>query len=178
MVRACVVAAALLLASCTVSRTFILGDGSTLTHPFHPGGDPMPGENLLVRVIGAVPVVRPGTGADKRAHVHWGFVLAMKTQSVSEIAITDVSSKKFVTVVRQADPTFKDGYWGWNAEQRLAAPETLPWLYRSGDSIAIFRIDVTDADGKTETIYQPSRVSEAVKKEILIVVENINAKVK
>jgi len=163
------------ICSCASTRTLEVGDGSTIQHNFHPTvGVPMPIDNELVRVIGIGPALGPGKAPNqKRAYIWMGVLLAIKSDSISEISITDVSGREFVKLVDDKQPVFKLSRWGRHSKKIPATRESVPWLTQEEDTLQIFRFDLREKNGHTTTFYQPLLIRSANKLEMMQVIAEI-----
>lgn len=104
----------LLPASCSTMQALTTADGTTITHPYG-SGMPLPAQNHLVRLLGGGPVVGPGPATDPRAVLWWGVVLAAQGPSAREISLADVTPPNVRLLVRQPEPVFEQGSWGWTS---------------------------------------------------------------
>src|SRR5438034_4300267 len=167
--------ALLLVASCSTAQTLTVGDGTTITHPYERG-IPLPARNHLVRLVGAGPVVEQGPASDPWAVLSWAVALAAEGPPVREISLADVTPPDVRLLMRQPEPAFEQGRWGWASERVRVDRATAAWIYEPAPTTKVFRIELTDAQGMRHTLYQPVLVSEVAKRDLRVVVDNINAR--
>lgn len=164
------------LAKVAPDQLYTLGDGSSFRHPLGPNGFPFAAENRLAEVVIAGPYVEQGQSSDKRAQAFWAFELAMKTGSIKRLVITDVTDKDFRVLVSETRPKIEKGRVKTRSSVVLVSPTNTPWVYNSEATTKIFRLDIEDDNGTTESLFQPSYVPAFEKRNFQSVVENINKK--
>lgn len=102
-----------------------------------------------------------------RNFVRWQFSIRVKRPtSLADVRVEEVSGNAPVLILEDHKPRVDQTYWTKQSALIPANPQALPWLYNAGATLRIFRLTVTDAGGRTSTLYQPANFTWKAKEAI------------
>ena len=151
----------------TTSRTLHLNSGEKIKHYYRDGVPELSeNENVAIELAG----YQLGD-SDNGVTWRWSFTLTLKANPPVLITISDVTNPKAELIVGASEGYFAGKRWFGRGEKFSPNPEKLPWLFESGTTQRIFRLDATLADGSHKTLYQPAIYTKESKQKLIGMIE-------
>ncbi len=100
-----------------------------------------------------------------RNFVRWQFAVRLKHPGApARIRVEEVSGVQARPILDDGAPTIDETY-SWTKQSDLipANPGSLPWLYQPETTLRVFRVSVTNREGKTAVLYQPANFTKTAK---------------
>lgn len=150
------------LAGCTAPSfeyATVLDDGQKVRAEIVNGQAAM-ADTREVRLDISTYMIDPGTKS-----IYGRFAATMKDEfKPVAIAVEDVTNKPFVTLVDDTSPTFSPT-GQWTAQTGAQTPDArhFEWLFTLSNSVRVFRLTFTAADGRKVVINQPVAFNGMVK---------------
>ena len=145
------------------SRTIRLGNGDTIKHLYEDGVPVlMNNEHIKVELAG----YQLGSG-DDGVTWRWTFTVSLKENPPSLITVSDVTESRARQLIRDNQGMFTGQRWFGQGDKFYPNAETLPWLYDSGTTQRIYRLDLRLTTGEHKILYQPAVYTAESKHKIL-----------
>jgi hypothetical protein len=90
--------------------------------------------------------------------LRWQFAIRPRPDTqLGVVEVEDVTGKRPVLLIKDEHPQIEELQWTGQGPLIRATPAFVPWLFTPGESTHVFRITVTETDGKRSSVYQPTR---------------------
>jgi hypothetical protein len=101
--------------------------------------------------------------------VRWQFAIRPRPETqLAAVEVEDVTGKRPVLLLKDEHPQLEELQWSGQGPLTRATPALVPWLFTSDETTRVFRITVTEPDGKRSSVYQATRYNEDAKKKFRI----------
>jgi len=103
-----------------------------------------------------------------RNYVRWTFSIRPKTfERFQRVVVEDMTGAQPATLVDDRSPQLGEVHWTGQSALIRATADQVPWLFDNAETVRVFRITVQFANGKTSTLYQPTRFTPKSKQDLL-----------
>lgn len=147
----------------TTSRTVQTAIGESFRHTYEDGVPVLVKNSHIVVELAGYQLSESSPGV---VSWRWSFTLLLGDKPPVSIAVSDVSKPHSKLLVSQDAGVFTRSRWFGRSEQFLPTPENLPWLYDSGSTQRVFRLDMMLSDGSHKVVYQPTLYTDDSKRKI------------
>ncbi|MEM7281855.1 MAG: hypothetical protein AAF438_09540 [Pseudomonadota bacterium] len=145
------------------SRTVRLGNGDTIKH-LYEDGVPVLMDNKHVKIE----LAGYQLGSDNKGVTwRWAFTLSLKENPPSVITVSDVTEGRARLLIQDNQGMFTGLRWFGQGDKFYPSAEALPWLYDSGTTQRIYRLDMRLTTGEHKVLYQPAIYTAESKRKIL-----------
>jgi hypothetical protein len=101
--------------------------------------------------------------------VRWQFAIRPKPATeLAVVEVEDVTGRRPSLLIKDEHPQIDELQWTQQSPLVRATPNMVPWLFKPDDSTLVFRIAVTEPDGKRSSVYQATRYSTDAKNKFRI----------
>jgi hypothetical protein len=101
--------------------------------------------------------------------VRWQFAIRPKPAAqLAVVQVEDVTGRRPSLLIRDEHPQIEELQWTQQTPLIRATPALVSWLFSPEDSTRVFRITVTEPDGKRSSVYQATRYNADAKKKFRI----------
>ena len=100
-------------------------------------------------------------------YVRWAFSIRPKQAAeLGAIRIEDVTDPSPLLLVNDVAPQQDGGKWGENAGLMELSSTNVRWLYEPKETVRVFKITISEVDGRSYVLYQGVLYSPAAKEAI------------
>ena len=133
------------------SRTLRSGDGVTIKH-FYEDGVPVLSANDHV----SIELAGYQLGSDEQGITwRWAFTLGLQSDPPVVITVSDVTDKRALLLINDHQGYFAGKRWFGQSEKFRPDANLVPWLFESGTTQRIFRLDMRLSSGERTVLHQP-----------------------
>ena len=101
--------------------------------------------------------------------VRWQFTIRPRPETqLAVVEVEDVTGRRPSLLIKDEHPQIEELQWSGQSQLIRATPSLVPWLFTPQESTRVFRITVTEPDGKRSSVYQATRYSADAKKKFRI----------
>jgi hypothetical protein len=101
--------------------------------------------------------------------VRWQFTIRPRPDTqLAMVEVEDVTGRRPTLMIRDEHPQIEELQWSQQSPLIRATPALVPWLFSPNETTRVFRITVTELDGKRSSVYQATRYSAEAKKKFRI----------
>jgi hypothetical protein len=101
--------------------------------------------------------------------VRWQFTIRPRPDTqLAVVQVEDVTGKRPSLLIKDEHPQIEELQWTQQTPLIRATPTLVRWLFTPDDSTHVFRITVTEPDGKRSSVYQATRYNADAKKKFRI----------
>jgi hypothetical protein len=101
--------------------------------------------------------------------VRWRFTIRPRPETqLAAVEVEDVSNRRPALLINDQHPQIEELQWMGQSQLIRATPTLVPWLFSPDESTQVFRITVTEPDGKRSSVYQATRYNADAKKKFRI----------
>ena len=101
--------------------------------------------------------------------VRWQFTIRPRPDTqLAVVEVEDVTSRRPTLLIKDEHPQIEELQWMGQSQLIRATPASVPWLFRPDETTRVFRITVTEPDGKRSSVYQATRYNLSAKKKFRI----------
>jgi hypothetical protein len=101
--------------------------------------------------------------------VRWQFTIRPRPDTqLAVVEVEDVTGKRPSLLIKDEHPQIEELQWSQQTQLIHAIPALVPWLFSPDDTTRVFRITVTEPDGKRSSVYQATRYNAEAKKKFRI----------
>ncbi len=151
---------------------FRIAGGKTLMLPVTDAGT-VPAESPQIRIEDAGMLFVRSKDEWHTTAIVWQFGFENKAIGrIERVSVTRVAPDETASPVLVDDKVVVKGeHWTGSAKPVDAGPKASSWLYEEGQSIFVFRFDITPSKGEPVTLYQPVLYSAEAKTKLRDVLE-------
>jgi hypothetical protein len=121
-------------------------------------------ENDRVRVTDAT---LQAVNLNGNNYVRWRFAISPKQAEVlSSLRIEDVSGPAPLLLVNDVAPQLDNGQWTETAGLMEASSSNVRWLFEPNETVRVFRLSMSEPDGRTYVLSQAVSYAQASKEAI------------
>jgi len=97
--------------------------------------------------------------------VRWQFTIRPRPDTqLAVVEVEDVTGKRPSLLIKDEHPQIEELQWTQQSQLIRATPLLVRWLFSPDDTTRVFRITVTEPDGKRSSVYQATRYNAEAKK--------------
>ena len=101
--------------------------------------------------------------------VRWQFTIRPRPDTqLAMVEVEDVTGRRPALIIKDEHPQIEELQWSQQSPLIRATPALVPWLFGPNETTRVFRITVTEPDGKQSAVYQATRYSAEAKNKFLI----------
>jgi hypothetical protein len=101
--------------------------------------------------------------------VRWQFTIRPRPDTqLAMVEVEDVTGRRPALIIKDEYPQIEELQWSQQSPLIRATPALVPWLFSPNETTRVFRITVTELDGKRSSVYQATRYSAEAKKKFRI----------
>jgi hypothetical protein len=101
--------------------------------------------------------------------VRWQFTIRPRPDTqLAMVEVEDVTGRRPSLLIKDEHPLIEELQWSQQSVLVRATPALVPWLFTPDDTTRVFRITVTEPDGKQSSVYQATRYNADAKKKFRI----------
>jgi len=101
--------------------------------------------------------------------VRWQFTIRPRPDTqLAMVEVEDVTGRQPALMIKDEHPQIEELQWSQQSPLVRATPALVPWLFNPNETTRVFRITVTEPDGKRSSVYQATRYSAEAKKKFRI----------
>ena len=101
--------------------------------------------------------------------VRWQFTIRPRPDTqLAMVEVEDVTGRRPALMIKDEHPQIEELQWSQQSPLVRATPALVPWLFNPNETTRVFRITVTEPDGKRSSVYQATRYSAEAKKKFRI----------
>ena len=101
--------------------------------------------------------------------VRWQFTIRPRPDTqLAMVEVEDVTGRRPALMIKDEHPQIEELQWSQQSSLIRATPALVPWLFSPNETTRVFRITVTEPDGKRSSVYQATRYSAEAKKKFRI----------
>ena len=101
--------------------------------------------------------------------VRWQFTIRPRPETqLAVVEVEDITGTRPSLLIKDEHPQIEELQWMGQSQLMRATPALVPWLFSPDESTHVFRITVTEPDGKRSSVYQATRYNAGAKKKFLI----------
>ena len=101
--------------------------------------------------------------------VRWQFAIRPKPEAqLAVVEVEDVTGKRPSLLIKDEHPQIEELQWSQQSPLIRATPNLVPWLFKPEETTRVFRITVTEPDGKQSSVYQATRYNADAKNKFRI----------
>ena len=101
--------------------------------------------------------------------VRWQFTIRPRPDSqLATVEVEDVTGRRSVLLIKDEHPQIEELQWSQQSALVRATPALVPWLFTPEETTRVFRITVTEPDGKQSSVSQATRYSADAKNKFRI----------
>ncbi|MFY9987659.1 MAG: hypothetical protein WAK31_23075 [Chthoniobacterales bacterium] len=101
--------------------------------------------------------------------VRWQFAIRPRPETqLAVVEVEDVTGRRPVLLSKDEHPQIEELQWSGQGPLIRATPALVPWLFTPAESTHVFRITVTEPDGKRSSLYEATRYTADAKKKFRI----------
>ena len=101
--------------------------------------------------------------------VRWQFTIRPRPDTqLAMVEVEDVTGRRPALIIKDEHPQVEELQWSQQSPLVRATPALVPWLFNPNETTRVFRITVTEPDGKRSSVYQATRYSAEAKKKFRI----------
>jgi hypothetical protein len=127
-----------------------------------PGFRPAENDRVVITEAGLETVNLNGN-----YYVRWAFsILPKQTAEITAIRIEDVTDPSPLLLVNDLSPQQDGGKWLENAGLMELSSTSARWLSEPKETVRVFRITISEVDGRSYVLYQGVRYSPVAKEAI------------
>jgi hypothetical protein len=90
--------------------------------------------------------------------VRWQFAIRPRPETqLALVEVEDVTGRRPSLLIKDERPQIEELQWTGQSQLIRATPSSVPWLFNPDESTRVFRITVTEPDGKRSSVYQATR---------------------
>jgi uncharacterized iron-regulated membrane protein len=79
------------------------------------------------------------------------------------VEVEDVTGRRPALIIKDEHPQIEELQWSQQSQLVRATPALVSWLFSPNETTRVFRITVTEPDGKRSSVYQATRYSAEAK---------------
>ena len=96
--------------------------------------------------------------------VRWQFTIRPRPDTqLAMVEVEDVTGRRPALIIKDEHPQIEELQWSQQSPLVRATPPLVPWLFSPNETTRVFRITVTEPDGKRSSVYQATRYSAEAK---------------
>jgi hypothetical protein len=101
--------------------------------------------------------------------VRWQFTIRPRPDTqLAMVEVEDVTGRRPALIIKDEHPQIEELQWSQQSPLVRATLALVPWLFSPNETTHVFRITVTEPDGKRSSVYQATRYSAEAKKKFRI----------
>ena len=101
--------------------------------------------------------------------VRWQFAIRPRPETqLAIVEVEDVTGRRPMLLTKDEHPQIEELQWMGQSQLIRATPALVPWLFNPDEITRVFRITVTEPDGKRSSVYQATRYNADAKKKFRI----------
>jgi hypothetical protein len=101
--------------------------------------------------------------------VRWQFTIRPRPETqLAFVEVEDVTGRRPSLLIKDEHPQIEELQWSGPSQLIRATPSSVPWLFTPDQSTRVFRVTVTEPDGKRSSLYQATRYNADAKKKFRI----------
>ena len=101
--------------------------------------------------------------------VRWQFAIRPRPETqLAIVEVEDVTGRRPMLLTKDEHPQIEELQWMGQSQLIRATPTLVPWLFNPDETTRVFRITVTEPDGKRSSVYQATRYNADAKKKFRI----------
>jgi hypothetical protein len=101
--------------------------------------------------------------------IRWQFTIRPRPETqLAVVAVEDVTNRRPAILIKDEHPQIDELQWTGQSQLIRATPGLVPWLFTPDDTTRVFRITVTEPDGKQSSVYQATRYTLVAKKKFRV----------
>jgi hypothetical protein len=101
--------------------------------------------------------------------VRWQFTVRPRPETqLAVVEVEDVTDRRPSLLIKDEHPQIEELQWSGQTQLIRATPSSVPWLFTPDQSTRVFRVTVTEPDGKRSSLYQATRYNADAKKKFRI----------
>ena len=90
--------------------------------------------------------------------VRWQFTIRPRPETqLAVVEVEDVTGRRPSPLIKDEHPQIEELQWSGQSQLIRATPSLVPWLFAPDQSTRVFRVTVTEPDGKRSSVYQATR---------------------
>jgi hypothetical protein len=90
--------------------------------------------------------------------LRWQFAIRPRPETqLAVVEVEDVTGKRPVLLIKDEHPQIEELQWTGQGPLIRATPAFVPWLFTPDETTRVFRITVTETDGKRSSVYEATR---------------------
>jgi hypothetical protein len=102
-------------------------------------------------------------------YVRWQFTIRPRPDTqLAMVEVEDVTGRRPAMMIKDEHPQIEELQWSQQSPLVRATPALVPWLFSPNETTRVFRITVTEPDGKRSSVYQATRYSVEAKKKFRV----------
>jgi hypothetical protein len=96
--------------------------------------------------------------------VRWQFTIRPRPDTqLAMVEVEDVTGRRPTLIIKDEHPQIEELQWSQQSALVRATPALVSWLFSPNETTRVFRITVTEPDGKRSSVYQATRYSAEAK---------------
>jgi hypothetical protein len=101
--------------------------------------------------------------------VRWQFTIRPRPETqLAVVEVNDVTNRRPAVLIKDEHPQIEELQWTGQSQLIRATPALVPWLFTPDETTRVFRLTVTEPDGKRSSVYQATRYSAGAKKKFRV----------
>jgi len=101
--------------------------------------------------------------------VRWQFTIRPRPDTqLATVEVEDVTGRRPSLLIKDEHPQIEELQWSQQSALVRATPALVRWLFTPDDTTRVFRITVTEPDGKQSSVYQATRYNADAKNKFRI----------
>ena len=101
--------------------------------------------------------------------VRWQFTIRPRPETqLAVVEVEDITGRRPSLLIKDEHPQIEELQWSGQSQLIRATPSLVPWLFTPDQSTRVFRVAVTEPDGKRSSLYQATRYNADAKKKFRI----------
>ena len=101
--------------------------------------------------------------------VRWQFTIRPRPETqLAVVEVEDLTGRRPSLLIKDEHPQIEELQWSGQSQLIRATPSLVPWLFTPDQSTRVFRITVTEPDGKQSSLYQATRYNADAKNKFRI----------
>ncbi|MEO8064087.1 MAG: hypothetical protein ABI821_15235 [Pseudomonadota bacterium] len=158
-----------------IDAPFAIAGGNTVMLPVTDAGA-IPAEDRKAKIEVAGFIVTRSENEPKLAMIVWNFGLTNKSiKNIESVTVAEVAPAELETpLINDTAPNLVKRYWVGATPPVAATRESVPWLFKEGSTIFVFRFTISEPGKKPHVYLQPAWFSNEVKTHFREVIARIN----
>jgi|HubBroStandDraft_4_1064222.scaffolds.fasta_scaffold137545_1 hypothetical protein len=101
--------------------------------------------------------------------VRWQFTIRPRPETqLAVVEVEDLTGRRPSLLIKDEHPQIEELQWSGQSQLIRATPSSVRWLFTPDQSTRVFRVTVTEPDGKRSSLYQATRYNADAKKKFRI----------